>query len=965
MPRKRTKSPTHDIAAENFWQGEAMLTHHPLFEPLSLHAHIVRREGNACPPDGWAVVTTNGAMHVHPTRRGSPEEWAYVLAHCLLHLGFGHCVAPEDPLAWNAACDIFLAAFQRKVKLGQPPPEMQVLGEPPATTEQRIYDLLRDQGLPSGWQSCGAAGPHGRDLYVEPARAIGLYGKPVDWQALLGQGLAAAVVSAVRVAAGEIPSLGSGSSLKTPAARAREWFVNSYPLLGALAATFKLIEDSTHCHQLGITVAAVDPDRREIFMNPAATRPPNGMSEEECRFVMAHELLHVGLRHDARCQGRDPFLWNVACFPADTWDGEGKPIQELATVRRNYSGEVINLDSQGGYVSCTPEHPFFARRRLGKTYPIRLSTPSWIEVRELQVGDYLLVPYICKKTTDEVIDLRPHIREGTDALGRSTFANRAVKEIPLDEDVAWLIGLYVAEGDSSPKVRFTMSATETDIAQRAIQILQRIGYKASTHQVNNTLTINTGAEIFGRWLKANCGESARTKHIPRVILTHAVRQIRESFLAGLVAGDGHVRKQTTSNTIVAMIGSVSARLVSDVALLLAQEGIGGSARIMRRGPGQVGRTWTDKELILYCFYWNPAGIATTTRMLCGNTVSSHSQRWHVDEHGVWYLIRSKRSVPFEGTVYNRTTPDHTYIANGFLVHNCDFVINSWLLEMGVGALPRVGGLFDPELKGLSAEAIYDRIVTDMRRYRRLATLRGIGVSDILEPGRPDWWESGAGIDLDAFYRGALGQGLTYHQQEGRGLLPAGLVQEIEALAQPPIPWDVELARWFDAYFPPVELVRSYARPSRHQSATPDIPRPRWVPPPDWEDGRTFGVVLDTSGSMDRTLLAKALGAIASYSLSRDVPWARVIFCDAVPYDQGHMRPEDIAGEVRVRGRGGTVLQPAIDLLERAEDFPPDGPILIITDGRCDHLNVHHEHAYLMPAGASLPFLPRGPVFRVK
>jgi len=40
--------------------------------------------------------------------------------------------------------------------------------------------------------------------------------------------------------------------------------------------------------------------------------------------------------------------------------------------------------------------------------------------------------------------------------------------------------------------------------------------------------------------------------------------------------------------------------------------------------------------------------------------------------------------------------------------------------------------------------------------------------------------------------------------------------------------------------------------------------------------------------MDRKLLAQALGAIASYSLSREVPAVRVIFCDALPYDQGYL-----------------------------------------------------------------------------
>ena len=94
-----------------------------------------------------------------------------------------------------------------------------------------------------------------------------------------------------------------------------------------------------------------------------------------------------------------------------------------------------------------------------------------------------------------------------------------------------------------------------------------------------------------------------------------------------------------------------------------------------------------------------------------------------------------------------------------------------------------------------------------------------------------------------------------------------------------------------------------------------------------------------------------------------MPAARVVFCDAAAYDAGYLDVDDIAGRVRVRGRGGTVLQPGIDLLERASDFPSDGPILVITDGWIDVLRVRREHAFLIPAGASLPFRPRGPVFR--
>ncbi|MDR1299688.1 MAG: hypothetical protein LBJ84_05495, partial [Oscillospiraceae bacterium] len=290
---------------------------------------------------------------------------------------------------------------------------------------------------------------------------------------------------------------------------------------------------------------------------------------------------------------------------------------------------------------------------------------------------------------------------------------------------------------------------------------------------------------------------------------------------------------------------------------------------------------------------------------------------------------------------------------------CDFVVNHWLTEMGVGERPD-GLLFDKQFSGLNAESVYDIIATDLRIYRKLATLRGIGLGDILgEPSdnKPD-------TDLDEFYRRSLSQGLSYHEEQGRGYLPSGLVEEIRALSVPPIPWDVELARWFDEYFSPLEKKRTYARISRRQSATPDIPRPNWAVSETALDGRTFGVVLDTSGSMDRYLLASSLGAIASYAASRDVPAARVVFCDAAAYDMGYMRPEDVAGTVKVRGRGGTVLQPGIDLLDASEDFPKEAPVLIITDGYCDdRLALHgREHAFLIPKGARLPFVPKGKVF---
>lgn len=594
MARKRKKNNRPDPGLEEWQAAQAALMEHPLFAPLLSRAWVVRREDDPLVASGeWAVVTSNGEVICSAAKHGA-GEWVHAIAHCLLHLGFGHHREREDAAAWNLACDLAVERFLDHVLPGsgigtRPPAYRFGFDELQSADPERLYEQIRRRGVPADYRS---------DL-VFAARLRGRRG--LDFEAALGAGLRQAVTRALEVASGERGEFaGRQATEKHPAERARQWFVSSFPLLASLAASFELVVDPDECRRNAVDVAAVDYAERKLYVNPFVA-----LDDEELRFVMAHELLHVGLRHGARCGPRDPLLWNAAC---------------------------------------------------------------------------------------------------------------------------------------------------------------------------------------------------------------------------------------------------------------------------------------------------------------------------------------------------------------------DYVINAWLVEMQVGTMPSIGLLYDPQLKDKSAEEIYDLIADHRRRYRKLAAKRGVNLGDF--PVDDEWWRRPDGLSLDEFVRRALAEGAELHRSARRGFIPAGLTEEIQAQAQPPIPWDVELAQWFDAYFAPLETRRSFARPSRRQAATPDIPRPRTVPVEDAADGRTFGVVIDTSASMDKALLAKALGAVASYAASRDVPAARVVFCDAAAYDVGYVSPDDIAGRVRVKGRGGTVLQPGVDLLQQAEDFPRKAPILIITDGECDHVRPKRDHAYLIPPGAKLPFVPRGPVFEM-
>ncbi|MBR1751718.1 MAG: hypothetical protein IJ740_12750 [Ruminococcus sp.] len=595
--------------------GMALVKSHPLFGKLDISTVIVpkSRLGKNIP----AKVSSSGTVYLNKDCDRQPKEWAYIIAHCMLHLSFGHFDAERmpgywqqitekqkkwvnkyDPALWNIACDIFITRFLADVKFGKSDidtSQLAVYGS--ASSELKIYEYLANNNFSVKFDTFGTAGEF-PDMIGTDTPLTYHYGKN-RYITEFAYALADSVRSVIDEA-GDVPT--DHSKRRSVMQKAADWFINHYPLLGGLATGFKIIETTGRTDLNDIEIAAVDVTVGEIYVNPAA-----GLNLEEWKFVLAHEYLHAGLQHHARRNGRDPYLWNIAC---------------------------------------------------------------------------------------------------------------------------------------------------------------------------------------------------------------------------------------------------------------------------------------------------------------------------------------------------------------------DFVINGWLHEMQIGIMPQNGLMYDETLKNMSAEEIYDRLTYNIRKNSKLGTFRGYGKGDIIDKGwSPD---SNKPTTLDDFCKSALRNGLEYHTSTGRGFIPAGLIEEIKALSMPPVPWDVELAKWFDTWFMPVEKHRTYARPSRRQSSTPDIPRPSWVRPELPEYSRTYAVIIDTSGSMSPEMIGKALGAAASYSVAKDVPFVRVVFCDAQAYDIGYIAPEDIAGRVMVKGRGGTVLQPAVDLLENAKDLPKNAPILIITDAGIEHdLKVHHEHAFLIPEGARLPFRPRGKVFYFK
>ena len=275
---------------------------------------------------------------------------------------------------------------------------------------------------------------------------------------------------------------------------------------------------------------------------------------------------------------------------------------------------------------------------------------------------------------------------------------------------------------------------------------------------------------------------------------------------------------------------------------------------------------------------------------------------------------------------------------------CCVAVDRFLGALHLPGTPRVPPGFEGDEEQLA------------RRFSRA------GVPPILAEAGP----AGAGPDLwEDLFEGRRSRPPTAAPAWGRifaaGLetaIPAEPIESPQHLALPPPSWDTRLTAWLDERIP--ALGRPPVLALDRSSAGDLAPRGSLVAGPP-SSSRSFGVVLAASGSMDQGMIGRALGSLASSARAKDVRSVRVVYCDAAPRDAGWLPPDQIAPPSPGLG-GRTVLQPGVDLLLTDPTFPADRPILLITDGDCDHVRLRRDHAWL--TAGDLPFTPRGPVFRL-
>ena len=266
--------------------------------------------------------------------------------------------------------------------------------------------------------------------------------------------------------------------------------------------------------------------------------------------------------------------------------------------------------------------------------------------------------------------------------------------ISLDAEMASLLGYYCAEGcvtrskdrSNSYDLNFSFSHFESHLIRRVLYLLDKcLGIEGHVVKRQTTLAVSAGKASTALLFKSLAGGRSTEKRVPQPLFS-APEHIIQSFIDAYIEGDGHryengkVSVTTVSRELAYGIAWLALRLGYLPSLYDAPMTEAGMVqnRQVKRSPHQYTVVWYEN--------------ADVVRKLV--LTSDH------------YLIpiRSVTFSDYEGHVFNmEVDEEHNYLANFFLVNNCQNWVTSQALR-------------DPKAVAPPRDVTPEKMVDIARRY---------------------------------------------------------------------------------------------------------------------------------------------------------------------------------------------------------------------------------------------------------
>ena len=416
-----------------------------------------------------------------------------------------------------------------------------------------------------------------------------------------------------------------------------------YPRLATEILEGRIGRTSMGCFLPGTRITMSDGSKKSIesiAVNDEVITHTGGT--ERVVYVMERE--HNGLVYDIRAFGQERPL--VATEEHPFWVRRAD-MTSHAKARRGISrGKVCVCGREFASPRSMSAHLREARRRgwpdrheRTEEYEGYSTNGSWIEAKDVQVGDWVLTPSV-------------------DPSGVSTDESRSI---------AILLGYYAAEGSigydkknygSQPRwVQWDFHEKESEYFQEVSKHIASLGFTPSgPYFKNSSASIRCYSPALAEEMLRLGGKLSYGKKFHQDVFSWDRDDLYE-LLVRYWNGDGHYyseREYVVSTT-------VSQTLAEQLYLISASCGVAMSPPDTALPPA-VQKLGQRTRYTLQC---NPNRFSEFER------IHNHD-RIRVDEHGTWRQVTSISIKSYSGLVYNFDVDgDDSYVAEDVAVHNCN------------------------------------------------------------------------------------------------------------------------------------------------------------------------------------------------------------------------------------------------------------------------------------------------------
>jgi len=367
---------------------------------------------------------------------------------------------------------------------------------------------------------------------------------------------------------------------------------------------------------------------------------------------------------------------------------------------------TVTVTGGGAWIECTSDHPFWAAESVGS--PMEPGQPEWVGASDL-AKKWIATPILGGQEEG------PFLIPARKANGR--HGPRHERDLTFDARLAYVAGRWLGDGWVSKDREVMICTGHADGDALEAELLSRFPKPAGERAGDDELrwhrskkltatVFTTGSITLAEFLTDHFGRGAAGKTIP-IWLYGMNAEIRQAFFDGYIDADGHWAKSHGGRRCVA--ATVSKPMAVGLRLLFASLGSHASMTHVRRPQTTVieGREVRQKD------QWS---IGATFEPL------KRPEHRRVGEH-LWSRTRGVfRSSDELVPVFNMTVDeDHTYVADGIVVHNC---VNHSRANAQKLYLNSESGLDDPDL--LERATVSERsratmtcVLTYMAKHRPL------------------------------------------------------------------------------------------------------------------------------------------------------------------------------------------------------------------------------------------------------